>query len=85
MSTSGIERHPDSGSFFILASQGKLIVEISSQGKLIGKFLLDKKHHNQPEGITFDKDHSLLIGDEGGNGKAKITTYPSTRNKKIIL
>lgn len=78
---SGIARHPDTSSFFILASQGKLIVEISSKGKLIGKISLDKKHHNQPEGITFSKDHSLLIGDEGGNGMAKITTYPPTRNK----
>jgi hypothetical protein len=43
--------------------------------------MLDKKHHNQPEGITFAKNLSLLIGDEGGNGKAKITTYPATRNK----
>jgi len=78
---SGIEKHPDTGSFYILASKGKLIVEISSEGKLIGKILLDKEHHYQPEGITFDKDHSLLIGDEGGNGKAKITIYPAMRNK----
>jgi uncharacterized protein YjiK len=78
---SGIEKNSNTGSFYILASQGKLIVEISSEGKIISKIMLDKKHHNQPEGITFDKDRSLLIGDEGGNGKAKITIYPAIRNK----
>lgn len=78
---SGIARHPENHSFYILSSQGSTILEISADGELKGRILLDKKHHNQPEGITFAKNLSLLIGDEGGNGKAKITTYPVTRNK----
>ncbi len=78
---SGIARHPENHSFYILSSQGSTILEISADGELKGRILLDKKHHNQPEGITFAKNLSLLIGDEGGNGKAKITTYPATRNK----
>jgi len=78
---SGIEKHPENDSFYILSSHGSMIIEISTKGKIIGKILLDKKHHNQPEGITFSKNRSLLIGDEGGNGKAKITTYPPARKK----
>jgi len=78
---SGIEKHPVRNSFFILTSQGKMILEISTDGKIVGKIFLDKKHHNQPEGITFTKDPDLLIADEGGSGKAKITRYPTTRNK----
>jgi uncharacterized protein YjiK len=78
---SGIEKHLGRNSFFILSSQGKMIIEVSADGKIVGKILLDKKHHNQPEGITFTNDNALLISDEGGTGKAKITHYPATRNK----
>jgi uncharacterized protein YjiK len=78
---SGIERHPHTNSFFILSSQGRRIVQISETGEIIGVIFLDKKHHNQPEGITFSKNLSLLIGDEAGSGKAKITKYPASRNK----
>jgi uncharacterized protein YjiK len=78
---SGIERHPERESFFIVSFHGRMIVEISSQGDIIKTILLDKKHHNQPEGITFSKNFSLIIGDEGGSDRAKITRYPAVRNK----
>jgi uncharacterized protein YjiK len=55
---SGIEKHQATGSFYILSSQGRYIVEISSEGEVVGKILLDNEHHNQPEGITFGKDRS---------------------------
>jgi uncharacterized protein YjiK len=78
---SGIEKHPQSDSFYILSSQGPAIIEISAEGKLLSRMTLNRKHHNQPEGITFSSDMSLLIGDEAGNDKAKITTYPFNANK----
>jgi uncharacterized protein YjiK len=78
---SGIEKHPDTNSFLVLSFHGRKIVELSEKGDIIGVIMLDKKHHNQPEGITFTKDFSLVIGDEGGSGKAKITTYPADRNE----
>jgi len=78
---SGIERHPSTNSYFILSSQGRRIVQISEAGEIMGVIMLDKKHHNQPEGITFSKNLSLLIGDEAGSGKAKVTQYPAVRNK----
>lgn len=78
---SGIERHPQFNSFFILSNHGRIIVQVSQEGDIIGIINLDKKHHNQPEGITFTSELSLIIGDEGGSGKAKITQYPDSRNK----
>jgi uncharacterized protein YjiK len=78
---SGIERHPQKDSFFVLSFYGRMIVEISSDGEIIGVTFLDKKHHNQPEGITFSEDLSLLIGDEGGIGKATITRYSAAEIK----
>jgi uncharacterized protein YjiK len=77
---SGIGRHPVTGHFFIVSAQGRILIEISSQGKILGRCLLDKKLHPQPEGITFTPDLDLLIGDEGGNGRARITRYRPSGN-----
>jgi uncharacterized protein YjiK len=73
---SGIEKHPVTGHFFIVSAQGRILIEISSQGNILGRCMLDKKLHAQPESITFTPDLNLLIGDEGGNGRARITKYP---------
>jgi uncharacterized protein YjiK len=78
---SGIEKHPKSNTFYILSFHGRKIVEVSENGNILRVIFLDKKHHNQPEGITFSIDLSLLVGDEGGSGKSKITRYTAERNK----
>jgi len=65
---SGIERVPQTGSFLIIAAQGNAIVEISSQGKILGMRKLNKKWHQQPEGITITDDQDLIIADEGKKG-----------------
>jgi len=77
---SGIERHPVTGHFFVLSALGKRIIEISAEGKLLHKEKLDIDHHQQPEGITFLADMSLLISDEGMDERATLTTYPAAGN-----
>ncbi len=77
---SGIERHPVTGHFFIVSAHGRILIEISSEGKILGRCLLDKKLHSQPESITFTLDLNLLIGDEGGKGRARITKYRPSGN-----
>ncbi len=72
---SGIEIHPDGTSFFILSAQGRLIVEVSLEGRILGIAELNKENHPQPEGITFIPEKDLIIADEGRNGKATITVY----------
>ncbi|WP_169304721.1 SdiA-regulated domain-containing protein [Chloroherpeton thalassium] len=72
---SGIEINPFSGTFFILASHGQLVLEISSQGELLNAQPLDKKLHAQPEGIAFLPDGSLLIANEGKKN-GLLVTYP---------
>lgn len=62
---SGIERHPKTGTFFVLAAQGNLLVELSPDGKILSTATLTRKFHPQPEGITFTPDNILLISDEG--------------------
>jgi uncharacterized protein YjiK len=62
---SGIARHPKSGTFFILSAHSRAVIEVSKDGKIINLKKLSKQKHNQPEGITFNSEYSLYIGDEG--------------------
>lgn len=73
---SGIERHPKTGTFFILDAQGKSIVEVSPEGELLGQVTFGGGIHRQAEGITFAPDLTLLISDEGGTKRAELTRYP---------
>ena len=73
---SGIERHPLSGTFFIITGKGRSVVEISPKGKLLAENDLNDKIHRQPEGIAFLPDNSLLISDEGDDNNARLTVYP---------
>lgn len=62
---SGIARHPESGSFFIISSSDPAIIEIASDGKLLAARKLPASFA-QPEGIAIDADGRLYIGSEGG-------------------
>ena len=72
---SGIERHPVSGTFFILSSQSALIAEVDKAGKVIAVKDLDSRKHRQPEGIVFLPDNTMLISDEGVDQKATLSFY----------
>ena len=73
---SGIQRHPTTGTFFIIAANGNEIIEISKDGKILGRRVLPPSVHMQPEGITFGKDNALYISNEGKSGKGTIVIYP---------
>jgi uncharacterized protein YjiK len=81
-SPTGIEVHPITGNVFVLSSQEKSIVELSSDGQLLNAVKLKSKNHRQPEGISFLSDLSLIISDEGKGEKAKVTfiTLKNNRN-----
>ncbi len=69
---SGIERNPNTGTFFIIAANGNAIIEISKDGMLIDKKKLSPIIHEQPEGITFAPDKSLIISNEGDFKRGSI-------------
>jgi uncharacterized protein YjiK len=75
-SPTGIEVHPNSGNVFVLSSHEKAIIELSSKGELLNAIKLKSKNHRQPEGITFLSNQSLLISDEGGSKKGRLTIIP---------
>ena len=75
-SPSGIERHPKTGTFFLITGKGKAIVEISKDGRVLAEENLKDEIHKQPEGVTFLPDLTMLISDEAAGGKATLTKYP---------
>lgn len=75
---SAIERHPTSGTFFILSSSEPAILELSPSGELLAAVRLPDAIHRQPEGLTFDGDLTLYISNEGKN-HGTVSRYTRTR------
>lgn len=74
-SPSAIAIHPNTGDIYITSSVGKLLVVLNAEGQLLFIEKLDKKIHSQPEGMTFGKDGTLYISNEGKKGSAKIQVF----------
>ena len=70
---SGIEINPVNGNFFVLSSNPPSIIELNPQGKILAATRLNPKINPQPEGITFLKDGTMLISDEGQKKSGTIS------------
>ena len=80
---SGIERHPMSENYFVLAARQKAIAEITPRGQVVAVKRLPAQWHRQPEGITFTADGTLIIADEGSGKKARLTLYPVSGDSRF--
>lgn len=74
--TSGIERHPLSGNYFLVAGRQHALAEITPAGALVGVKELPGDWHRQTEGIAFGPDYGLILSDEGASKRARLTIYP---------
>jgi uncharacterized protein YjiK len=72
---SDISRDPASGNYFVIAANGNAIIEMDKTGKILAYNPLPKKLHQQPEGITFLPDKTMVITNEGAEGKANMVLY----------
>jgi hypothetical protein len=75
---SGIERHPASGNYFVVAARQNAIAEVTPAGQVLGVRRFEAPWHRQLEGVTFTPDGALIVADEGGRqgGRASLTLYP---------
>ncbi len=73
---SGIERHPVSGNYFVVAARQRAIAEVTPGGQVVAVRQLPARWHRQVEGITFAADGALIVADEGAGGRARLTLYP---------
>ena len=79
---SGIERHPVSGNYFVIAARQRAIAEITPGGQVVVAKQFPARRHRQTEGITFAADGTLIIADEGAGKKARLTLYPVSESEQ---
>ena len=79
---SGIERHPVSGNYFVVAARQGAIAEITPGGQVVAAKQFTAQWHRQAEGITFAADGALIVADEGAGGKARLTLYPVSESRQ---
>jgi uncharacterized protein YjiK len=79
---SGIVIDPETGHLFGIAGPQRAIFELTPNGELIDAIILPlADRHRQPEGIEITRDGKLLITDEGGKKKARLSVYAPGQNK----
>ena len=78
---SGIERHPVSGNYFVVAANPGAIAEVTPAGEVLDAKRFTARWHRQVEGIAFAADGALIVADEGGGGRASLTVYPRPGNR----
>ncbi len=72
---SGIELHPVTGHYFIVAAAQDAIAEVTPEGQVVSVTRLDARWHRQTEGVAFDPEGALILADEGGRGNGRLTMY----------
>lgn len=77
---SGLSLTPDGSRLFIISARQRSLLELTPSGEVLGVHALGR-WHLQPEGIAFARDGSLLISDEGGGGRARLSRYPAVGSR----
>jgi uncharacterized protein YjiK len=73
---SGLAVHPRQPVMVIVAARERALVELDFTGELRNAIILpNRKAHPQAEGIEFGVDQQLIIADEGGKGRARLSLY----------
>jgi uncharacterized protein YjiK len=68
---------PDHQSLVLIAGPQKVFAEINLKGEILNGGSLNPKRHQQPEGIAFGPDGTLLISDEAGEKRGgTLSAYP---------
>jgi uncharacterized protein YjiK len=76
---SAIDRNAATGTYFVVAAGQEAIAEITPQGEVLSVRKFPKGSHKQAEGVAFLSDNRLIVADEGGGGRARLTAYPRPR------
>lgn len=79
---SGIEQHPTSGNYYVVAARPGAIAEVTPAGEVVAARRFTAGWHRQVEGIAFAADGALIIADEGGGGRGILTVYPGPESRE---
>jgi uncharacterized protein YjiK len=73
---SGLARSPGNGHYVLVAARERALIELSPAGELIQVLILPKAPaHPQMEGVTFTTTGELIIADEGGGKRGRLSVY----------
>ena len=72
---SGIALHPIDDTFYIIASTGKLLLEINRDGEILSSYPISPSILGQPEGICFAPNGDMFISSEGEGDKGYILRF----------
>lgn len=75
VSPSALVIDPGSGNLIVLAARQRRILEVDREGRTVAEARLRRNAHPQAEGIELLPDGTLLIADEGGNGRGRLAWY----------
>jgi uncharacterized protein YjiK len=67
--------HPITQNIYVLGAVGDMLIVLNPEGEILLMVDLHDVLFKQPEGICFDKDGTLYISNEGGEGRATILKY----------
>jgi len=82
---SGIAVDPETANLYVVASRQRALIEMKPNGELINAIILPlADRHRQAEGIEITRDGRLLIADEGGKKKARLSVYAPGHNRPRI-
>ncbi len=82
ISPTAIVIDPQTGNFYGIAGPQRAIFEMKPNGELIDAIILPlADRHRQAEGIEITRDGKLLIADEGGKKKARLSVYTPVHKK----
>ncbi len=82
ISPSAIVVDPETATLFGIAGPQRAIFEMKPNGELIDAIILPMAdRHRQAEGIEITRDGKLLIADEGGKKKARLSVYAPGHKK----
>lgn len=77
---SAIEFNQTTKSYFLVDGKNSIILETDQKGTILNISKLNKENHEQPEGLEFFHDGTMIIADEGASGKARLTFYQYSGN-----
>ena len=72
---SGVAFCPLNGNLYIIASVGKTLAVVHSDGQLLHAERLAPTLFPQPEGLCFDRSGRLFIASEGGKGRGRVLRF----------
>lgn len=73
---SGLTRARGNGNWLAVAARDDALVEFADSGEVVRAFVIPgAQGHPQMEGIAVTSDGDLIIADDGGNGRGRLSVY----------